>query len=112
MISDKECDGMVCPECGSENIGLASWGLWWCDDCDARSPEAKPLPPPSHVIINAAAAVACYAFAFWLGLIIIQGSITASWFLMIWVVFFGFLGSLATFWLVRWFGQRSFGEDA
>ena len=40
MISEKECDGEVCPECGSENIGLASWGLWWCDDCDARSPEA------------------------------------------------------------------------
>lgn len=72
--------------------------------------EIRPLPPLSHVIINGISAVSCYAFSFWLGLIIIEGSIVASWVLWIWVVFFASLGSLATLWIVRWKRQRTIPE--
>lgn len=33
----REVEGIEfrCPKCGSENVGISSWGEWWCDDCDA-----------------------------------------------------------------------------
>lgn len=37
LLELKDVDGFEirCPKCGSENVGIASWGEWWCDDCDA-----------------------------------------------------------------------------
>ena len=72
--------------------------------------EIEPLPPPFHVIINGMAAVGCYAFTFWLGLLVFRDSSIAVWVLWIWIVFFALLGSLATLWLVRWNEQRRIPE--